>query len=146
MSIPSLNVDNNIISGDIEKAEAFNRYFVQCSTLDDSQALLPSDYPLLTQNTLEELTTRVSDVEKCILQLDTSKAFGPDGSSPKLLKETANQLSASLCKFFNTSLHVPHYILVVFHQCGKELTSFLYIRRMINHASQTTDQYHFAAL
>ena len=98
-------MDYNIISGDVEEAEAFNRYFVQCSTLDDSQALLPSDYPLLTQNTLEELTTRVCDVEKCLLQLDTSKAFGPDGISPKLLKEGANQLSASLCKLFNTSLH-----------------------------------------
>ena len=28
VSIPSLNVDNNIISGDLEKAEAFNRYNV----------------------------------------------------------------------------------------------------------------------
>ena len=47
VSIPSLNVDNNIISGDIEKAEAFNHYFVQCSTLDDSQAVLPSEFAML---------------------------------------------------------------------------------------------------
>ena len=98
-------MDNNIISGDIEKAEAFNHYIVQCSMLDDSQALLPSDYPLLTQDTLAELTTRVCDVERCLLQLGTSKAFGPDGISPKLLKEGATQLSASLCKLLNTSLH-----------------------------------------
>ena len=103
-SVPSLNVENNILSGDLEKAEAFNRYFVQCSTLDDSESVLPNEYPLLTPNTLDTLKTSVSDVRNCLSKLDPSKAFGPDGVSPRLLKEGAHQLSTSLCKLFNTSL------------------------------------------
>jgi hypothetical protein len=103
-SVPSLNVENNILSGDLEKAEAFNSYFVQCSTLDDSESVLPNEYPLLTPNTLDTLKTSVTDVRNCLSKLDPSKAFGPDGVSPRLLKEGAHQLSTSLCKLFNTSL------------------------------------------
>ena len=88
-SVPSLNLDNNIVSGDLEKAEVFNRYFVQFIMLDDGECVLPNEYPLLTPNTLDRLTTRICDVHNCLLKLDTSKTFGPDGFSSRLLKEGA---------------------------------------------------------
>ena len=40
----------------------------------------------------------------CLSKIDTSKAVGPDGINPKLLKEGAHQLAPSLCKLFNLSL------------------------------------------
>ena len=63
-------------------------------------ANLPSNYNMLTQNKLEHLETRVGDVQKCLSQMDTIIAFGPDGVSPRLLKEGA----PVLCKLFNLSL------------------------------------------
>jgi len=49
-----------------------------------------------TQNNLEHLETRVGDVQKCLSQMDTTKAFGTDGVSPRLLKEEANQVSTCI--------------------------------------------------
>lgn len=82
---------------------------MQCSTLDDSEAVLPNEYPLLTPNTLDTLSTRVCDVRSCLSKLDASKAFGPDGVSPRLLKEGAHQLSTSLSRLFNASLQTGHF-------------------------------------
>lgn len=63
-SIPSLEINGDTISDDQEKAEAFNKYFIQCSTLDDSCANLPSTLQLLTQSTMGSLETQVDDVRK----------------------------------------------------------------------------------
>ena len=99
--VRSLNVDNNNVLGDLEETEAFNRYFVKFSTLDDSESDLPNEYPPLIPKTLDALTTRVFDFPNCFVKLDVSKAFGPDGVSPKLLKYGAHQLSTSLSRLFN---------------------------------------------
>jgi hypothetical protein len=109
MSIPALARNGNIISDDHAKAKAFNDYFIECSTLDDSAASLPTNYNMLTQNKLENLETRVGDVQKCLSQMDTTKAFGPDRVSPRLLKEGANQLAPVLCRLFNISLSTSKF-------------------------------------
>ncbi len=41
----------------MDKAQAFNDYFIECSTLDESTANLPNTYPALTQDNLEDLVT-----------------------------------------------------------------------------------------
>ena len=104
-SIPSLDINGGTISGDQEKAEAFNKYFIQCSTLDDTCANLPSTCQLPTQSTMGSLETQVDDVRKCLSQLNITKAFGPDGVSPRLLKEAAYQLAPVFCRLFNMSLN-----------------------------------------
>ena len=102
-SIPAIIIDGNTISADEEKAQAFNEYFIQCSTLDESNATLPSIHPL-TESTMESMETSVDAVNKCLSKLDT-KAFGPDAVSPRLLKEGAVQLAPVLCRLFNMSLN-----------------------------------------
>jgi hypothetical protein len=108
-SVPALCVDNQTISDDIDKAQAFNDYFIECSTLDESMANLPNTYPALTQDKLEDLITEECDIRRCLLKLDPKKAFGPDGVSPRLLKEGANQLAPVLNKLFNKSLSTGIY-------------------------------------
>ena len=103
-SIPAIIIDGNTISADEEKAQAFNEYFIQCSTLDESNATLPSIHPL-TESTMESMETSVDAVNKCLSQLDTTKAFWPDAVGPRLLKEGAVQLAPVLCRLFNMSLN-----------------------------------------
>ena len=103
-SIPALDVNGTAVCDDTEKAQVFNEYFIQCSTLDTSTAQLQSNYPSLTESHIGSWQTSVNDVVNCLSKIDTSKAVGPDGINPKLLKEGAHQLAPSLCKLYNLSL------------------------------------------
>ena len=44
------------------------------------------------------METSVDAVNKCLSHLDTTKAFGPDAVSPRLLKNGAVQLAPVLCR------------------------------------------------
>jgi hypothetical protein len=59
-------------------------------------ANLLTNYSMLTPNKLEHLEARVGDVKKCLSQMDTTKALGPDGIIPRLHEEGANQLAPLL--------------------------------------------------
>jgi hypothetical protein len=43
-------------------------------------------------------------VEQFLNNMDTTKANGPDGIPPRLLKEFSREISSSLCSLFNMSL------------------------------------------
>ena len=108
--IPPLLCDLEIITDDKEKASAFNNFFAGAAQLDDTNAELPVldhyDGPIL-----EDITVTRQDVMDQLIALDTSKAYGPDGLSPKLLKEGRLAIAPVLCKLYNKSLHacsVPH--------------------------------------
>ena len=68
------------------KANAFNDYFSQASSLDDNFREPPE---ILTPATseLDMLSVTYDDVFDQLSILDTKKAYGPDGLSPILLKE-----------------------------------------------------------
>ncbi len=104
-----MEVNGNIVSDDAEKAEAFNAYFVECSTLDETGAVLPDNYQYMTDSRLMSCETTELDVRKCLSSLDQNKAFGPDGISPRLLREGAFQLAPSLCRLFNLSLRMGKF-------------------------------------
>ena len=65
--------NGNIIADDHDKAEVFNDYFIECSMLNDSFAVLPNNYDMLSQNKIDNLEARVCDVQKCLSQLDVTK-------------------------------------------------------------------------
>ena len=44
------------------------------------------------------------EVEHYLNNLDTSKAYDPDGIPPRLLKECSKEISSSLCSFFSKSI------------------------------------------
>lgn len=100
-------IENNqtIIYDDSAKAEAFNDFFVSHSNLDHlaSNTTLPPDLQV-NLNTLNNITVTYQDVIDVLLNLKTSKAAGPDGIGPRVLKEAGVAIAAPLAKLINLSL------------------------------------------
>ena len=99
---PALNVNNTQITCNKDKAEAFNNFFLSHSNIDTSNAHLPEeqDFP----EEVESIIATEADVLDQILAIDPSKATGPDGISPRLLKEAGQSIIPSLTRLINLSL------------------------------------------
>ena len=102
-SFPPMDYNGKIIVDDTEKADAFNEFFSKASKLDDTNAETPVFYPL-TEANLEMLHVTTEDVLDQLKELDTSKAYGPDGIPPKLFKEGRDILVEPLARLYNLSL------------------------------------------
>ena len=102
-SIQFLEINGEIIESDFEMAEALNNYFVEQSTLDESNASLPEFQPP-NHEVLENIIISDEDVIEAINMVKPNKASGPDLISPRLFKEGANQLVLPLRNLFNLSL------------------------------------------
>ena len=92
-----------------EKAELFNSYFLsifQPSTTN--QATNSRNSRLPTDSQLSEITLDVEEVVNSLLNLNVSKASGPDGIPARLLKECSHQIAPILCTLFNHSLRSGH--------------------------------------
>ena len=107
-SIQFLEINGEIIESDYEKAEALNNFFIEQSTLDDSNASLPEFYPP-NYELLENFHITNDDVTEAIKIVKSNKAPGPDLISPRLYKEGADQLVPHLRKLFNLSLAVGEF-------------------------------------
>ena len=102
-SIPPLLDNDEIICNDLEKAEAFNTFFASQSNLDDSNKSLPAnDSP--PDNCLDTLVLREEEVKDVLQIMNITKACGPDGISPRLLKIASDIIARPLCHIFNLSL------------------------------------------
>jgi hypothetical protein len=101
--IPALMVDGNVITDDRDKAEAFNKSYLDMSVVNDDGKVLPPA-PNVAHDQLEELVVTQDDVNKVLLNLKPDKAFGPDEVSPRLLKEARPSILPSLTRLFNMSL------------------------------------------
>ena len=91
-----------------EVAEFFNQYFVLVFASDHvtpaperENGQLPNSDHFLTGVFLS-----VSEVDLILLNLDASKATGPDELLAKILKETADVIAPSLTELFNKSLRL----------------------------------------
>ena len=106
-SYPSLNVNNELITDSKDKADNFNEYFLSHSNVDDSNTALPE------LNTLDSSLTNIiiteEEVSDQLSSIITSKSTGPDGITPKLLKEAGHTIVPSLTKLFNLSLSTGIY-------------------------------------
>ena len=97
--------DNRTVTDNEAKAQILNDFFIDQTTVDDSNFSLPAEAPGLGQtNTLETLSVNSTEVFWILKSLDISKANGPDGVSARLLREGAPAISESLAKLFNISL------------------------------------------
>ena len=105
--IPPIEFQNHILAEDSAKAQAFNKHFIAASKTIDSHTDLPFD-PQIRDDSfhLNFINITVSDVEDQIKLLDVNKAFGPDGISPKIIKECIGPISNILARLFNYSLNV----------------------------------------
>ncbi|XP_072028470.1 uncharacterized protein [Amphiura filiformis] len=86
-----------------DKAQLFNSYFYSVFSKPRDDNELP-DIPMFQHQLLGSIQIEESDVLEILCSLDTSKAAGPDGISPRLLKECASQIAHPLCHIFNCSL------------------------------------------
>ena len=94
---------DTVVSDAKSKAEVFNNFFAKQSLVDDTNFDLPTAQPV-HNNKLAAITVSENEVYSILASLDVSKATGPDGLSPKLLKEGASSIAPSLTKLFNISL------------------------------------------
>jgi hypothetical protein len=102
-SIPTLVHNGKQCTTDTEKAEAFNLTYLESSNLNDDDAILPN-LPSPKHELLETITISENDVNEIILGLDTTKSYGPDEVSPRMIKEARPSIVSSLTKLFNLSL------------------------------------------
>ena len=108
--IPFLKTCNDeIVSGDGEKAAILNNFFSQCFNTS-VPALSEDDRSTFVNNdTMEsdehaELLCTEDEVLDMLRTLDTSKATGPDGISAVMLKSTAESIAKGITVLFNKSI------------------------------------------
>ncbi len=103
-SIPPLIFNGSVFASDSDKANLFNKHFLDATLLDDQDADLPSLLNYTHHPTLGNIVFTPNEVQSILLTLKTGKACGPDGINNVILKELALPLSTPLCDLFNYSL------------------------------------------
>ncbi len=100
-----MNIDGKIVHDDREKAEGFNSYFANQSNID----VTPEDIkdlgnPTTPEYTLANIDITTQNVEDILKSLNVTKASGPDGISPRMLRNSAKELAPVLQIIFSKSL------------------------------------------
>ena len=122
------------ISSGVEMAEAFNKYFYSTFMHAPEVPLDAFPPPGDRMPVLDSLVLCEDEVYKVLLNLDPSKAPGPDGLPTIVLKTCARELTPSLCALFalfNLSLNYPPN--------GKTPLSIPFIRKEKRRTLLTTD-------
>ena len=95
-----LNNNGSLVTNNKHKADIFNRYFVEQSTLDESAAKLPQTPPRYNA-TIYNITTNPLEVYKTLNKRKPGKATGPDNISNRILTEPSSALAEPLSILFN---------------------------------------------
>ncbi|CAC5366422.1 unnamed protein product [Mytilus coruscus] len=106
--IPPLFDNKDFLYNDIDKAEAFNAFFVSQSNIFDENMSVPTDdTPPVT--CLDNIILQEHEVKDILQITNVNKASGPGGISPRLLKIASDILAKPLCYIFNLSLTKMYY-------------------------------------
>ena len=109
LTIPPIILNGNVIHKQCEKANIFNNYFAEQCTIP------PGNYPdlpplkLQTNAYIEPLQVTSREVYEVLINLNETKASGPDKLGNRILKMCATSLCDPLCKLFNKSLQVEKF-------------------------------------
>ena len=99
---PLFRSDGTIATTPSEKSSLFSQTFAQNSTLDDSGSIPPT---LNTSNSfMPPIRIFFKEVFSALSRLDSSKACGPDGVPPVVLKNCASVLAPCLSRLFRLCL------------------------------------------
>ena len=102
-AIPPLFNSPEVLSSASDKAKLFPENFSKKSNLDDSGICLPV-FPSRTNLKLHNISVTSKMAKKVIMNLDLSKACGPDCSPVVVLKSCEPKLSYLLAELFNKCL------------------------------------------
>ena len=102
-AIPPLFNSPEVLSSASDKAKLFVENFSKNSNLDDSGISL-TVFPSRTNLKLHNITVTPKMVKKAIMNLDLSKASGPDCISVVVLKNCEPELSYILAELFSKCL------------------------------------------
>ena len=105
-SIPTLvdeSFDGLEAASDVDKAETLNKFFASTFTKESFDTIpVFQDREFIT--CLDDILIDVSTVKDKLCNLNPTKATGPDGLPPRVLKEAAIELSIPLSMIFQKSL------------------------------------------
>ena len=101
-SIPTLVSGTLVVSDDVGKANMLNSHFT--SNFNTAFPPLQCSHMTLPEHIPDDLLCTEEEVLGALSSLDTSKASGPDGLSPTMLKATAAGIAPALTRLFNMSL------------------------------------------
>ena len=127
-AIPPLFNGPEVLSSVYDKAKLFAENFSETSNLDDSGISLPV-FPSRTNLKLHNISVTPKMVKKVIMNLDLSKASGPDCIPVVVLKNCEPELSYILAELFNKCLKESYFpdcwkipsMVPVFKNVGKGL-------------------------
>ena len=119
-----------MLSSASDKAKLFTENFSKNSNLDDSGISLPV-FPSRTNLKLHNISVTPKMVKKVIMNLDLSKASGPDYIPVVVLKKWETELSYALAELFNKCLKESCFpdcwkvssVVPVFENVGKRSTA-----------------------
>lgn len=107
-NIPTLILNNEYAENSPQKANMLNSYFISQATVSDDNKPLPQ-LIIPSQYSLQSVKIPSQDVKDVLLNLNITKASGPDLISPRLLKEGAEILATPLTTVFNRSLEYCYF-------------------------------------
>ena len=98
--IPTLRQGDSIFISEGDKAEALNDYFQSVFTKDNG--LLPAFSPSIPAyiNNMRDIVFSPNGVLKQLASLNPSKSAGPDGISPRFLRDLSAEISSMLTFIF----------------------------------------------
>ena len=123
-AIPPLFNGPEVLSSASDKAKLFAKNFSKNSNLDDSGISLPV-FPSRTNLKQHNISITPKMVKKVIMNLDSSKASGPDCIPVVVLKDCEPELSYMLSKLFNNCLKES-----VLQIVGRSHWWFVYLRML----------------
>ena len=118
-----------MLSSASDKAKLFNENFSKSPNLDDSGISLPA-FPSRTNLNLDNISVTPKMVKKVIMNLDLSKASGPDCIPVVVLRNCEPELSNILVELFKKCLKESRFpdcwkvsLVVVFQNIGERSTA-----------------------
>ena len=129
-AIPPLFNEPDVLSSASDKAKLFAENFSLNSNLDDSGVSL-SVFPFRTNLKLHNISVTPKMVRKVVMNLDLSKATGPDCIPVVVLKSCEPELSYILAELFNKCLKESYFpdcwkvssVVPVFKNVGERSTA-----------------------
>ena len=94
-NLVSLLVDGVTLTDDLSIAQSMNQLYSSLFTSEDCDNLPNFDYVVTPK--LSNIYCSVNEIEKLLKNLNAYKSPGPNGLSPRILRESASALSPSIC-------------------------------------------------